>query len=80
MIDEVCIMNENNEFVCPSLEDGKMFKSFDDEYSYRIYEYSPNNLTMMVDILDKDLNSIASRKWNVNEFTKQLKNETILEY
>jgi hypothetical protein len=76
MIDEVIIMNRIDNFDLSFFENGKMFKSSDGEYVYKMGDI----VTVNVDIFDKELNSLASREWDIDQFKKQLKNGSIVEY
>lgn len=63
-----------------TLKQGLMLKSPDGEYVYNIYSYNPNEKTMIVDILNRHLETVATRNWEVEDFQKQIDWGTIIEF
>lgn len=62
------------------LKQGLILKSSDGEYVYNIFTYSPDEKTMTVDILSRNLETIATRQWDVLDFQKQIDSGTIIEF
>lgn len=63
-----------------AIEPNDLYQSFDGEYIYNIFSRSPDQMTVSVDILNKDLEAIASRNWGVEDFQKQIESGTIIKY
>ena len=63
-----------------SLKQGLLLKSHDGEYVYNIFSYNPNEPSMIVDILNSQLETLTSRKWQVKEFQEQIDAGTIVSY
>lgn len=62
------------------IKEGSILKSSDGEYVYNIYSYSPNNPTMVVDILNRNLETIATKTWTVKDFQGQIDAGTIISF
>lgn len=63
------------------LKQGLMLKSSDGEYIYNIYSYSPDSETMVLDILDRNLNTLVTKnQYSVAQFLLQIKSGTIVEF
>ncbi len=62
------------------IKQGLILKSSDEEYVYNIFAYTENSESMIVDILNKNLETIATRKWLVKDFKEQLELGTIIEF
>lgn len=63
-----------------TLKQGLMLKSSDGEYVYNIYSYNPNEELMIVDVLNRHLETLATRNWKVEDFQKQIDSGTIIEF
>ncbi len=63
-----------------TLKQGLILKSLDGEYVYNIYYYNPNEELMIVDILNRNLETLATRNWKVVDFQKQIDSGTIIEF
>lgn len=63
-----------------TLNQGLILKSSDGEYVYNIFTHSPDEKTMTVDILNRNLETIATRQWDVLDFQKQIDSGTIIEF
>lgn len=63
-----------------TLKQGLILKSSDGEYVYNIYSFNPNEETMVVDILNRQLETLATRNWKKEDFQKQVDSGTIVEY
>lgn len=63
------------------LKQGLILKSNDGEYVYNIYSYSPGDDTMILDILDSKLNTVASKnEYSVQSFNQQIEAGTIVSF
>ena len=62
------------------IKQGLILKSSDDEYIYNIFSYVSNEEKMTVDILNRNLETLATRQWRVEEFQKQIDNGTIIAF
>jgi hypothetical protein len=63
------------------LKQGLILKSNDGEYVYNIYSYSPDEDTMILDILDQDLNTVTTKnQYSVALFKQQIEAGTIVAY
>lgn len=63
-----------------TLKQGLILKSSDGEYVYNIYSFNPNEETMVVDILNRQLETLATRNWKKEDFQKQVDAGTIVEF
>lgn len=63
-----------------TLKQGLILKSLDGEYVYNIFSYSPNEELMIVDILNRNLETLATRYWKVVDFQEQIDMGTIIEF
>lgn len=63
-----------------TLKQGLILKSSDGEYVYNIYSYNPNEEIMVVDILNRQLETLATRNWKKEDFQKQVDAGTIVEF
>lgn len=63
------------------VKQGHLYRSADGEYIYNVFSYVPGYDTMILDILNSNLETIASRpQYLVSEFQKQLDSGTIVEF
>lgn len=62
------------------IKERMILKSSDGEYVYNIYSYSSHNRTMIVDVLNRNLETITSRTWEVEDFEKQIEAGTIVPF
>lgn len=62
------------------IKQGMLLKSFDEEYVYNIYSYSPLHPIMVVDVLNKNLETIATKTWDVKDFLEQISVGTIIPF
>lgn len=63
-----------------TLHQGLILKSSDGEYVYNIFRYEDGDDTMTVDILNRHLETLATRRWDKAEFQKQIDSGTIVEF
>ena len=63
-----------------TIKEGLIVKSSDGEYVYNIFSYHPDDERMTVDVLNNNLETIATRRWLVSDFQKQIDNGTIVSY
>ena len=63
-----------------TIKEGLIVKSSDGEYVYNIFSYYPDDERMTVDVLNNNLETIATRRWLVSDFQKQIDNGTIVSY
>ena len=63
-----------------NIHEGLILKSIDGEYVYNIFSYNPNEEVMIVDILNRQLETLTTRKWKKEEFQKQIDSGTIVEF
>lgn len=63
-----------------TLKQGLILKSSDGEYVYNIYSYNPDEEMMVVDILNRQLETLATRNWKKEDFQKQVDAGTIVEF
>jgi len=63
-----------------NLKQDLILKSIDGEYVYNIFSYNPNEEIMIVDILNRNLESLTTRKWKTDDFQKQIDSGTIIEF
>jgi hypothetical protein len=63
-----------------SLKQGLILKSSDGEYVYNIFNFHDDEDIMTVDVLNRNLESLASRQWSKENFEKQIDNGTIVEF
>lgn len=59
------------------IKQGLFLKSSDNEYIYNIFSLDEKNEKMEVNILNRNLETIASRWWSISEFKSQLNAGTI---
>lgn len=62
------------------LKQGLILKSSDGEYVYNIFRYEDGDDTMTVDILNRHLETLATRQWDKADFQKQIDAGTIIEF
>ena len=62
------------------IKQGLIVKSSDGEFVYNIFSYHPDSEKMTVDVLNRNLETIATRRWVVEDFQKQIDNGTIVGY
>ena len=62
------------------IKQGLIVKSSDGEFVYNIFSYHPDSEKMTVDVLNRNLETIATRRWLVEDFQKQIDNGTIVSY
>ncbi len=63
------------------LKQGLILKSNDGEYVYNIYLFNPESETMVLDILDKNLNTVATKnQYSVALFRQQIESGTIVAF
>jgi hypothetical protein len=63
------------------LKQGLILKSNDGEYVYNIYSYSPDSETMILDILNRNLETIATKnRYSVELFKHQINVGTIVPF
>ena len=63
------------------IKQGQLYRSNDGEYVYNIFAYDPDHDTMIVDILNSNLETIATKpEYPVSLFQDQLKRETIINF
>lgn len=60
------------------IKQGLLLKSSDNEYIYNISSLDEKNEKMEVTILNRKLETIASRWWSISEFKNQLNAGTIV--
>lgn len=63
-----------------TLKQGLILKSSDGEFVYNIYSFSKNEEIMIVDILNRNLETLATRKWSKEDFQKQIDAGTIIAF
>jgi|PlaIllAssembly_1097288.scaffolds.fasta_scaffold00009_27 hypothetical protein len=63
-----------------TLKQGLILKSSDGEYVYNIFNFHDDEDMMTVDVLNRNLESLASRQWSKENFQKQIDNGTIVEF
>ena len=63
-----------------TLKQGLILKSTDGEYVYNIFSYNPNEEIMVVDILNRQLETLATRKWKREDFQNQVDSGTIVAF
>ncbi len=63
-----------------TLKEGLILKSSDGEYVYNIFSIDEIAGTMTVDVLNRHLETLASRQWLKENFQKQIDNGTIVEF
>ena len=63
-----------------TLKQGLILKSSDCEYVYNIYSYNPDEETMIVDVLNRNLETLATRRWDIAGFQEQIDSGTIVEF
>lgn len=63
-----------------TLKQGLILKSSDGEFVYNIYSFSKNEEIMVVDILNRNLETLATRKWLKEDFQKQIDAGTIIAF
>lgn len=63
-----------------TLKQGLILKSSDGEYVYNIYSYNPDEEIMVVDILNRQFETLATRNWKKEDFQKQVDAGTIVEF
>lgn len=63
-----------------NLHQGLILKSSDGEYVYNIFRYEDGDDTMTVDILNRNLETLATRRWDKAGFQKQIDSGTIVEF
>lgn len=63
-----------------TLKQGLILKSSDGEYVYNIFNFHEDADTMIVDVLNRNLETLASRQWSKENFQKQIDNGTIIEF
>lgn len=62
------------------LKQGLLLKSADGEYIYNIYSYNPDETHLSVDILNRQLETIATRVWGIEDFQRQIDAGTIVNF
>ena len=63
-----------------TLKQGLILKSSDGEYVYNIYSCNPDEETVIVDVLNRNLETLATRQWDKADFQKQIDAGTIIEF
>jgi hypothetical protein len=70
-----------NNTVPAVIRQGNILRSSDGEYVYNIYEYSPNLPTMVVMILNDQLETVATKyDYSVDLFQSQIDSGTIVAF
>lgn len=63
------------------IKQGQLYRSNDGEYVYNIFAYDPDHDTMIVDILNSNLETIATKpEYPVALFKEQLERLTIVSF
>lgn len=63
-----------------TLKQGLILKSSDGEYVYNIFNFNDNEDMMTVDILNRHLETLATRQWTKESFQQQIAAGTIVEF